>query len=77
MSVVTDSLLRELAVLRRLESFEIPGMSERIAKLTQKLPSLDATTSQRIAQKRKGYLQSKRLLNSRRLIKNLSLITRA
>ncbi len=52
-------LLRELSVLRVLKTTKIPDMTNRIAKLTENLPPLDEMTAQKIAQRRRAYLESK------------------
>jgi putative heme-binding domain-containing protein len=49
-------LLRELAVMRRLETIEIAGLRKQVAKLTADLPPPDTMVAQEIAQRRQAYL---------------------
>ncbi|MFV1969325.1 MAG: hypothetical protein ACC628_28220, partial [Pirellulaceae bacterium] len=50
------SLLRELAVLRRLEGANVERIDDRVKKLTAELPTQDELTAKRIAERRKSFL---------------------
>jgi putative heme-binding domain-containing protein len=52
-------LLRELAVLRRLEGLKLPNLDERLDQLTAHLPPQDEMTAQRISQRRTAFGNSK------------------
>lgn len=52
-------LLRERVVVVRLELQNLPGVKERLAKLTEGLPSADAKMDKLLAARRKGYAATK------------------